>query len=128
MFVFRVVPCMCGNVFLYVYQTQMILDCSKPFFSLRFTSRRVSAVAHRNVIYVFTFLCSNLRLLYASGCCGAEAWSCLFCNRQVHVARRFAAVTSGLDFIFSDIWPVRCGGLEHVCSVCLGSDGNRLWQ
>lgn len=33
----------------------------------------------------------------------AETWPCLFRNHQVHVARHFAAVTSGLDFIFSDI-------------------------
>lgn len=46
---------------------------------------------------------TDLGVLYRLGCCRAEALPRSFRHHQVHVSPHFAAVTSGLDFIFSRV-------------------------
>lgn len=46
---------------------------------------------------------TDLGVVYCLGCCRAEALPRSFHHHQVRISRHFAAVTSGLDFIFSRV-------------------------
>lgn len=54
-------------------------------------------------IYISQHFSAPTWRLYCFGCFSSEARKCLAHQHQVHVAGYFAAVTSGLGFIFSDI-------------------------
>lgn len=99
-----------------------------PFRTLQqFSDVSCRALLPKILIYVLRFIKSllsyfNLWILYSFGCCSSDAWPRLFHTHQVHVARHFAAVTSGLDFIFSDIQNLanmcsRVQRAKHVCAV-----------